>query len=123
MLAGLAACAPGGMEGSREAGPRPVYGDIEAAALDDTLVRIGLSMTGAGARGDVEAYVDCAAAGYTRAHGKGFARNVRTQIDETGGIWTADAIYTISATLPRGGAAIDADVAVRDCKARAIPTT
>jgi hypothetical protein len=47
---------------------------------------------------------------------------VRTLVDETGGIWRADAVYTISAALPRGERTIDAEVTVANCALNGIPT-
>jgi len=71
---------------------------------------------------DVEAYARCAAAQYALIRGFGFARHVRTNVDQAGGIWRGDAVYTISSALPRGLKTIDAEVAVRDCGAQGIPT-
>ena len=73
-------------------------------------------------RQDVADYAECAAAQYALIRGFGFARNVRTLVDEEGGIWTGDAVYTISPALPRGLRTIDAEVTVAECARRAIPT-
>jgi hypothetical protein len=100
----------------------PVYGGIETLLLDDDLVSFRLEMTGAQSPADVEDYGRCAAAQYALIRGAGFARHVRTSVDETGGIWRGDAVYTISAALPLGLRTIDAEVTVRDCAARGIPT-
>jgi hypothetical protein len=100
----------------------PVYGGIETLLLDGDLVSFRVEMTGAQAPSDVEDYGRCAAAQYALIRGAGFARHVRTSVDETGGIWRGDAVYTISAALPLGLRTIDAEVAVRDCAARGIPT-
>jgi hypothetical protein len=54
--------------------------------------------------------------------GFGFARHVRTNVDNQGGTWRGDAVYTVSAALPEGFRTIDAEVTVRDCGARGIPT-
>jgi hypothetical protein len=100
----------------------PVYGGIETILLDGDLVSFRVEMTGAQGTADVEDYGRCAAAQYALIRGAGFARHVRTRVDETGGIWRGDAVYTISAALPLGLRTIDAEVAVRDCAARGIPT-
>ncbi len=100
----------------------PVYGGIETILLDGDLVSFRVEMTGAQSPADVEDYGRCAAAQYALIRGAGFARHVRTTVDETGGIWRGDAVYTISAALPLGLRTIDAEVAVRDCAARGIPT-
>jgi hypothetical protein len=67
-------------------------------------------------------YAACAAAQYALIRGYGFARHVRTAVTQEGSIWRGDAVYTISPALPRGVATIDAEVTVRDCGARGIPT-
>jgi hypothetical protein len=79
-------------------------------------------MKGARNRDDVSDYARCAAAQYALIRGYGFARHLRTNIAETGGTWRADAIYTISASLPLGLRTIDAEVTVRDCGDQGIPT-
>jgi hypothetical protein len=98
-----------------------VYQGIQTALLDGDLVQFKVAMTG-GAEPDVAAYAACAAAQYALIRGFGFARQVRTQVALSGGIWRGDAVYTISAALPRGTKTIDAEVTVRDCGARGIPT-
>jgi hypothetical protein len=100
----------------------PVYGGIETLLLDGDLVNFRIEMEGARGPADVEDYGRCAAAQYALIRGAGFARHVRTSVDKTGGIWRGDAVYTISAALPLGLRTIDAEVAVRDCAARGIPT-
>jgi hypothetical protein len=100
----------------------PIYGGIETILLDDELVGFRLEMTGAQSPADVEDYGRCAAAQYALTRSAGFARHVRTTVDETGGIWRGDAVYTISTARPLGLRTIDAEVAVRDCAARGIPT-
>ena len=77
---------------------------------------------GRAAKDDVEAYARCAAAQYALIRGYGFARHVRTIVDLKGGVWRGDAVYTISASLPKGLKTIDAEVTVRDCGAQGIPT-
>jgi hypothetical protein len=118
----LAACseAPDEPEVTRAATP-PTYGAIATYLLDGDLVNFHVSTTG-GSQDDVEAYARCAAAQYTLIRGFGFARHVRTLVDERSGIWTADAVYTISPALPRGDRTIDAEVVTSACRAAGIPT-
>lgn len=119
-VAGLSACAPA-PEASDEAFA-PDYKGIETILLDGDLVNFRVAMTGARNDGDVDAYARCAAAQYALIRGFGFARHVRTTVAQTGEIWRGDAVYTISAALPRGLKTIDAEVTVRDCGAQGIPT-
>ena len=100
----------------------PEYLGIETNLMDGDLVNFNVSMTGARDKEDVSAYARCAAAQYALIRGYGFARHVRTNVDDKGGIWRADAVYTISAALPRGLRTIDAEVTVRDCGTQGIPT-
>ena len=100
----------------------PQYNGIETRLLDGDLVSFLVSMEGARSGEDVDDYARCAAAQYTLIRGYGFARHVRTTVDEEAGIWTADAVYTISAALPRGVQTLDAEVVVADCRERGIPT-
>ena len=100
----------------------PSYGGIETLLLDGDLVNFRVEMTGARGNQDVADYAACAAAQYALIRGFGFARHVRTNVDNQGGTWRGDAVYTISAALPEGLRTIDAEVTVRDCGARGIPT-
>lgn len=121
LVAGLSACAPAGGPGTLR-GAAPQYLGITVAPLDAALFRFGLAMKGVRSADDVDDYGQCAAAGYALKNGFGFARHVETRINERGGIWRADAVYTISPTLPRGIRTIDAEVTVADCAERGIPT-
>lgn len=98
------------------------YDGIETRLLDGDLVNFKVRMVNAASNDDVADYAKCAAAQYALIRGFGFARNVRTLVDEEGGIWTGDAVYTISPALPRGSRTIDAEVTVAECARRAIPT-
>ncbi len=117
----LAGCAGAG-GGEPEAAFRPVYGGVETYLLDGDLVNFRVSMQGARGPEDVERYAACAAAQYALIRGYGFARHVRTLVDETAGNWSADAVYTVSAALPRGSRTIDAEVTVADCALSGIPS-
>jgi hypothetical protein len=118
-LAGLSGCVG---DPSGQGAFKPGYGGIQTVLLDGDLVNFHVAMTGARDRTDVDAYARCAAAQYALIRGFGFARHVRTSVAQTGGNWRGDAVYTISAALPRGSATIDAEVTVRDCGAQGIPT-
>ena len=100
----------------------PSYLGIETILLDGDLVNFRVAMAGARGTEDVDAYARCAAAQYSLIRGFGFARHVRTNVAQSGGTWRGDAVYTVSAALPRGLRTIDAEVTVRDCGAQGIPT-
>ncbi|WP_164657851.1 hypothetical protein [Tropicibacter sp. Alg240-R139] len=100
----------------------PDYQGVETSLLDGDLVQFDVSMTGARDEKDVDAYAECAAAQYALIRGYGFARHLRTNMNEKGGVWSADAVYTISSSLPRGLDTIDAEVVVANCAENGIPT-
>lgn len=126
-LASLSACAPTGSDGGAQdfagrAAFTPSYNGIRTVLLDGDLVNFHVSMRGARDQADVEDYARCAAAQYALIRGAGFTRLVRSSVTQTGGNSRGDAVYTISKHLPRGSATIDAEITVRDCGARGIPT-
>jgi len=100
----------------------PNYLGVETLLMDTDLVNIRVAMTGARDNEDVATYARCAAAQYALIRDFGFARHVRTNVAIEGGIWRADAVYTISPDLPDGLRTIDAEVIVQDCAAKEIPT-
>lgn len=100
----------------------PEYLGIETRRLDDDLVSFLVRMQGARTNADVADYGKCAAAQYALIRGFGFARHVRTNVQEEGGLWAGDAVYTISAALPDGLQTIDAEVVVAECAETGIPT-
>ena len=114
----LAACEPGG-EVSRAA---PEYLGVGTSLLEGDLVQFHLTMDRVAEEEDLHDYAECAAAQYALIRGYGFARHVRTKMKQEGGIWEADAVYTISPALPRGLRTIDAEVVVANCEANGIPT-
>lgn len=118
----LATCAPEGGEVEKAPGFAPEYLGIETRLLKDDLVNFSVTMKGARTPADVADYAKCAAAQYALIRGYGFARHVRTNVDETGGIWRGDAVYTVSAALPEGRLTIDAEVVVDNCRDDGIPT-
>ncbi|MFZ5708560.1 MAG: hypothetical protein ACOY4T_02570 [Pseudomonadota bacterium] len=116
----LSACAASG--GEQVAG-RASYKGVTVTPVDAGLFAFRAEMQGRGAGRDaVAAYARCGAVGYALAQDFGFVRHVRTKVAEKGGVWTADAVYTISPGLPGGVASIDAEVAAADCEERGIPT-
>ncbi|MEJ6392257.1 hypothetical protein V8J82_03265 [Gymnodinialimonas sp. 2305UL16-5] len=98
------------------------YNGIETRLLDVDLVNFRARMSGAASREAVDAYARCAAVGYALIRGYGFARHVRTSIEEEAGIWIADAVYTISPERPLGLQTLDAEVVAADCAEQGIPT-
>jgi len=100
----------------------PVYQGIETRLLEGDLVSFQVAMTGARDNRDVADYAECAAAQYTLIRGYGFARHLRTNVQEEGGVWAADAVYTISSSLPQGSRTIDAEVVAAHCAENGIPT-
>ncbi len=100
----------------------PDYKGVETVLLDGDLVQFNVAMTKALASENVAAYAECAAAQYTLIRGYGFARHVRTNVAIEGGIWRADAVYTISPSLPKGLKTIDAEVVTQSCLEKGIPT-
>ena len=123
-LAALSACGDGAgqVADTTKAAFKPNYLGTQTILMDGDLVDFRVAMKGARDRDDVSNYARCAAAQYALIRGYGFARHLRTNIAETGGTWRADAIYTISASLPLGLRNIDAEVTVRDCGTQGIPT-
>ena len=119
-LTGLVACTP--PEVPERDAFSPTYLGIQTLLLDGDLVSFRVSMKGARDKEDVATYARCAAAQYALIRGYGFARHVRTNVAQTGGVWRGDAVYTISSALPKGLKTIDAEVTVRDCGAQGIPT-
>ena len=120
-LAALAACAAETADVA-QAPFNPGHIGIETLLMDGDLVNFRVAMTGARNNEDVATYARCAAAQYALIRGFGFARHVVTNVDKQGGTWRGDAVYTISASLPKGLKTIDAEVTVRDCGANGIPT-
>jgi hypothetical protein len=116
----LAGCAP--IPGGSADGFDPDYHGVRTSLLEGDLVQFHVTMSGARSGSDVDDYAECAAAQYALIRGYGFARHVRTTMKQAGGNQTADAVYTISPSLPRGLRTIDAEVVVANCEANGIPT-
>lgn len=98
------------------------YQGVETSLLKDDLVQFHVSVSGDVSATDLENYAECAAAQYALIRGYGFARHLRTNVNEEGGVWTADAVYTVSPALPSGLRTIDAEVVVDNCAENGIPT-
>ena len=105
-----------------EEGGAPSFEGVETRLLDDDLVNFVVTMRNPVDRAQIESYARCAAAQYTLIRGYGFARHVRTLVEDRSGIWSADAVYTISPALPQGLRTIDAEVTVAECGLSGIPT-
>jgi hypothetical protein len=119
----LAAPVAGCVEAQPDAAAfRPDYRGIDTQLLDGELVNFVVTMTGARTGEDVSDYAECAAAQYALIRGYGFARHVRTNVEQQGGLWRGDAVYTISPALPRGLRTIDAEVVAAHCAENGIPT-
>lgn len=95
---------------------------VETRLIDEDIVNLIVSMSGPATEGDLIAYSRCAAAQYALIRGYGFARHVRTNVEVTASLRNADAVYTVSPTLPRGLQTLDAEVTVADCAEQGIPT-
>ncbi|MEM6303614.1 MAG: hypothetical protein AAF744_02780 [Pseudomonadota bacterium] len=100
----------------------PEYRGVKTTLLDGDLVQFNVAMTKALSSQDVEDYAECAAAQYTLIRGYGFARHVRTNVAVEEGVFTGDAVYLISPSLPPGLRTIDAEVVSAGCAERGIPS-
>lgn len=118
----VSACQPQVEGPTLSEAPPASYDGVETRLLDDDLVNFRAQLTGVATRADVDAYARCAAAQYTLIRGYPFARHVRTSITEEGGVWVADAVYTISPELPRGLQTLEAEIVAADCAEQGIPT-
>jgi hypothetical protein len=116
----LSACQPAATSEPVPMAPR--HDGVETIPIDDDIVSVIVWMSGPATEGDLIAYSRCAAAQYALNRGHGFARHVRTNVQVEGSARSADAVYTVSPTLPRGLQTIDAEVTVADCAELGIPT-
>lgn len=104
------ACAPGGVTGPGTMGP------TTASFLTDDLLQVELEVSGGVEEGALRRITDCAAAEAILLRGNAFARHVRTTLVEEAGNSRADAVYTVSPTLPAGAFAIDAQTTAEACR-------
>lgn len=119
----LAACAPEApvtRDAPVEVAPQD-YRGIDTRLLEGDLVQFVVQIAGEPTSEAVSRYAECAAAQYALIRGYGFARHVRTKVEKRGGQSVGDAVYTISAALPRGLRTIDAEVVVAVCAEDGIP--
>ena len=116
----LAACESGAMvpvnQGEIE------YLGTQTNLFEGDLVQFGARVRGVGAAKVAVDYAECAAAQYALIRGYGFARHLRTNVAVESGIWTADAVYSVSPSLPPGLRSLDAEVVVAACAENEIPT-
>ncbi len=117
----IAAVALAGCESTAQPGAMR-YAGVDTRLLDGDLVNFDVRVENPESREQVARYAECAAAQYALIRGYGFARHVRTQIEQDGRLWTGDAVYTISPALPDGLRTIDAEVVVAECARNGIPT-
>lgn len=120
--AALSACAATGHAPKPDPTRVPIYLGAEPVGLGDDLYGFSVRMRSPREAADIDAYVTCIVSGYALQKDAGFARKVRTNVKEEGGVWIADAVYSISPELPKGLQTIDAEVTVADCKEQGIPT-
>ena len=97
------------------------YHGVQTRLLDNDLVQFPVTLSGAKSAEQVARYAECAAAQYTLIRGFGFARHVRTRIGQQADRLSADAVYTISRSLPQGTKTIDAEVVADACARDNIP--
>ena len=119
MAMALSSCA---MQTTPPVAPHGTYLGSETRLLDSDLVNFRVKMRGVIPREALVDYAECVAAQYAIVREFGFARHLRTNVFEEGGIWIADGVYTISSALPDGVATLDAEVVVQNCAEKGIPT-
>ena len=99
----------------------PDYLGVETRLLDLDLVRVDVTMGAEATLDEIEGYARCAAALDALSRTQRFLRHLRTNVAKEGGLWRADAVYTISASRPEGLRTIDAEVEAAACAERGIP--
>lgn len=117
----LVACMSAEQEASRGQTLEPEYVKVDTRLMKPELVNMVVTMRNPRSPDHVMAYVQCAAAQYTLIRGFGFAGRVQANVSEDKGIWSGNAIYTLSNAHPGGRNSIDAEVTVEDCTAHNIP--
>ncbi|MEM9434541.1 MAG: hypothetical protein AAGA12_11520 [Pseudomonadota bacterium] len=98
------------------------YQGVSVDNLGRDLVSVQVALSGITVIEQVQAYADCAAAQYALDEGYGYVRHLRRKVDQEGGIWRGDAVYTLSKTRPEGTNVIDADSVVFACVENGTPT-
>ena len=97
------------------------YYNVQTRLWDNDLVQFHITLSGTQSAEQVVRYAECAAAQYTLIRGFGFTRHVRTRIGQQADRLSADAVYTISRSLPQGTKTIDAEVVADACARDNIP--
>jgi hypothetical protein len=97
------------------------YWGVLTRLLDNDLVQFHVTLNGTQSAEQVVRYAECAAAQYTLIRGFGFARHLRTRIGRQADRLSADAVYTISRSLPQGTKTIEAEVVADACARDKIP--
>ena len=117
----VAACQQLDMSGTSKQLEKIQYFGVQTKLLANDLVQFHVTLTGTGRSDPVRDYAECAAAQYTLIRGFGFARHIRTNVGETAGRWSADAVYTVSDAIPQGLRTLDAEVVADNCARNGIP--
>ena len=117
----VAACQQLDMSGTSTQPGKIQYFGVQTKLLANDLVQFHVTLTGTGRSDPVRDYAECAAAQYTLIRGFGFARHIRTNVGETAGRWSADAVYTVSDAIPQGLRTLDAEVVADNCARNGIP--
>ena len=100
----------------------PDYRGIETVRIADDLMNNRVETTIALSSTDNADYAQYAAEGYVLIRGWGFARHIRSGVEQDKNIWTADAYYTISEGVPREIKTIDAEAVALAFAEHGIPT-
>ena len=117
----LAACQAATLATDSASLEAPFYKGISTRLLEKDLVQFKVHLANGAGPQAVQDYAKCAAAQYTLIRGYGYARHIRTNIECRANTWAADAVYTISADMPRGLKTIDAKAVAADCVENNIP--
>jgi len=117
----VAACQQLDMSGTSTQPEKIQYFGVQTKLLANDLVQFHVTLTGTERSDPVRDYAECAAAQYTLIRGFGFARHIRTNVGETAGRWSADAVYTVSDAIPQGLRTLDAEVVADNCARNGIP--
>jgi len=117
----VAACQQLDMSGTSKQLEKIQYFGVQTKLLANDLVQFHVTLTGTERSDPVRDYAECAAAQYTLIRGFGFARHIRTNVGETAGRWSADAVYTVSDAIPQGLRTLDAEVVADNCARNGIP--
>ncbi len=115
----LAACATTVEEPATQGAP--VYSGGYASLMAGDILRVSVAMGGAATPEQLRSYADCAAVDAALFQGFAFARHVTTTLTEEAGLRQANAFYSLSKTLPRGVAPLDAATQAETCRELGIP--